>query len=93
MCIWLSCPALLSDVITCDYIEVECFLLVWIDCAKCKEYEICSPYSSGCQTMIYVFLFTKTSKMNCKRREWDTYPILGPRLVVHIAHVRSCVAR
>lgn len=39
------------------------------------------------------FLSTKTSKINCKKRERGTYPILGLRLVVDIACMRSCVAR
>lgn len=31
--------------------------------------------------------------MICKKRERGTYPILGLRLVVDIAHMRSCVSR
>lgn len=43
---------------------------------------------------LFVELFSPiTNKINCKKRERGTYPILGLRLVVDIAHMRSCVAR
>lgn len=41
----------------------------------------------------FFFAPTETTKMNYKKRERGTYPKLGLRLVVDIAHMRSCVAQ
>lgn len=79
MSYWISCKGeQASKMIRPDY------LIVFFDwnCFVPSTFEDLRRVSS---------LSTKTPKMNCEER--GTFPALGLRLIVDIAHMRSCVAQ